>query len=120
VVKGLEIFREHFRNFADRYVLIGGAACDIAMTAAGLAFQSYEGSRYRSLRRGFGRRFCPGILGVRARRRLRNPGEVNWREAVLPLSEAQEPGLSFYAGVILTSARCTAGSPRQSSHTATA
>jgi hypothetical protein len=40
VVKGLEIFREHFRNFADRYVLIGGAACDIAMTAAGLAFRA--------------------------------------------------------------------------------
>jgi len=31
----LEVFREHFRNFADRYVLIGGAACDIAMTGAG-------------------------------------------------------------------------------------
>jgi hypothetical protein len=35
MVKGLEVFREHFRNFADRYVLIGGAACDIAMTGAG-------------------------------------------------------------------------------------
>jgi hypothetical protein len=40
MVKGLEIFREHFRNYADRYVLIGGAACDIAMTDAGLAFRA--------------------------------------------------------------------------------
>ena len=40
MVKGLEVFREHFRNFADRYVLIGGAACDIAMTGAGLAFRA--------------------------------------------------------------------------------
>ena len=40
MVKGLEIFREHFRNFADRYVLIGGAACDIAMTEAGLPFRA--------------------------------------------------------------------------------
>lgn len=40
MVKGLEVFREHFRNFADRYVLIGGAACDIAMTSAGLAFRA--------------------------------------------------------------------------------
>jgi hypothetical protein len=40
MVKGLEIFREHFRNYADRYVLIGGAACDIAMTGAGLAFRT--------------------------------------------------------------------------------
>jgi hypothetical protein len=40
MVKGLEVFREHFRNFADRYVLIGGAACDIAMTGAGLTFRA--------------------------------------------------------------------------------
>lgn len=40
MVKGLEVFREHFRNYSDRYVLIGGAACDIAMTDAGLAFRA--------------------------------------------------------------------------------
>jgi hypothetical protein len=40
MVKGLEIFREHFRDYADRYVLIGGAACDIAMNSAGLAFRA--------------------------------------------------------------------------------
>ena len=40
MVKGLEVFREYFRNFADRYVLIGGAACDIAMTGAGLQFRA--------------------------------------------------------------------------------
>ena len=40
MVKGLEIFREHFRNYADRYVLIGGAACDLAMAEAGLAFRA--------------------------------------------------------------------------------
>ncbi len=40
MVKGLEVFREHFRDYADRYVLIGGTACDIAMTAAGLAFRA--------------------------------------------------------------------------------
>ena len=40
MVKGLGVFREHFRNFADHYVLIGGAACDIAMTSAGLAFRA--------------------------------------------------------------------------------
>ena len=39
MVKGLEVFREHFRDYADRYVFIGGAACDIAMTGAGLAFR---------------------------------------------------------------------------------
>ena len=27
MVKGLDLFRERFSGFADRYVLIGGAAC---------------------------------------------------------------------------------------------
>ncbi len=40
MVRGLEIFRDHFQNYADRYVLIGGAACDIAMTSAGLEFRA--------------------------------------------------------------------------------
>jgi hypothetical protein len=44
MVKGLEVFREHFRDYADRYVFIGGAACDIAMTGAGLAFRAAPSS----------------------------------------------------------------------------
>ncbi|MCY2952537.1 MAG: hypothetical protein NTU53_11250 [Planctomycetota bacterium] len=40
MVKGLDIFRLYFQNYADRYVLIGGTACDIAMTGAGLAFRA--------------------------------------------------------------------------------
>jgi hypothetical protein len=40
MVKGLEVFREHFRDYADRYLLIGGAACDLAMSAAALPFRA--------------------------------------------------------------------------------
>ena len=40
MVKGLERFRDHFRPFADRYVLIGGTACDLSLTAAGLEFRA--------------------------------------------------------------------------------
>ncbi len=40
MVKGLDIFRRHFRDYADRYVLIGGTACDIAMTGVGLSFRA--------------------------------------------------------------------------------
>ena len=29
MVKGLDRFREFFKDFEDQYVLIGGAACDI-------------------------------------------------------------------------------------------
>jgi len=40
MVKGLDLFREHFREYADRYVLIGGAACDLALGEAGLDFRA--------------------------------------------------------------------------------
>ena len=40
MVKGLDIFRERFRGYADRYVLIGGTACDLAMGEAGLEFRA--------------------------------------------------------------------------------
>ena len=40
MVTGLNIFRAHFRDYADRYVLIGGTACDIAMMDAGLSFRA--------------------------------------------------------------------------------
>jgi hypothetical protein len=39
MVRGMEVFREHFADFADCYVLIGGAACDLLMEEAGLLFR---------------------------------------------------------------------------------
>lgn len=40
MVKGLDTFRERFRGFSGRYMLIGGAACDLAMGQAGLEFRA--------------------------------------------------------------------------------
>ena len=40
MVIGLEVFREHFSGFEDRYTLIGGTATDIWMEEAGLAFRA--------------------------------------------------------------------------------
>ncbi len=37
---GLDRFRERFAAHADRYLLIGGAACHVAMGAAGLPFRA--------------------------------------------------------------------------------
>jgi hypothetical protein len=39
MVKGIDQFKAHFADFADRYVLIGGAACYLAMEEAGLEFR---------------------------------------------------------------------------------
>lgn len=40
MVRGLELFRDHFRTFADRYILIGGTACDLLLSHAGLTFRA--------------------------------------------------------------------------------
>jgi hypothetical protein len=39
MVVGLDRWRAHFANYADRYVLVGGVACDRLMEEAGLPFR---------------------------------------------------------------------------------
>jgi len=40
MVRGLELFRDHFSDLTDRYVLIGGTACDLIMDQVGLEFRA--------------------------------------------------------------------------------
>lgn len=40
MIQGLDTFRVHFAQFADRYVLIGGVAASLAMEDAGLDFRA--------------------------------------------------------------------------------
>ena len=40
MVKGLDLFRDRFKALADRYVLIGGTACDLILDEAGLRFRA--------------------------------------------------------------------------------
>ncbi len=40
MVKGLDTFREFFRNDTDKYVLIGGAACDIVFSNNETSFRA--------------------------------------------------------------------------------
>ena len=40
MVKGLDSFIAQFRDFTDCYTVIGGAACDILMSEAGLEFRA--------------------------------------------------------------------------------
>lgn len=38
MVKGLEVFQEYFKDYADQYVLIGGAACSISFDIQEISF----------------------------------------------------------------------------------
>ena len=39
MVNGIDIFRKHFSDYKDQYTIIGGFACDLLMTDAGLDFR---------------------------------------------------------------------------------
>ena len=40
MVRGVDKFREFFRDYQDQYVLIGGAACDIILSQANMSFRA--------------------------------------------------------------------------------
>ena len=40
MVIGLDVWQAHFKDFPDRYVLVGGVACDILMGEAGIRFRA--------------------------------------------------------------------------------
>lgn len=40
MVGGLERFRDHFKEHAHQYALIGGSACDLLMEQVGLTFRA--------------------------------------------------------------------------------
>jgi hypothetical protein len=40
MVRGLNIFKNHFAGYSDQYVLIGGTACSLALEGAGLDFRA--------------------------------------------------------------------------------
>ena len=40
MVEGIDSFRDKFRDYTDCYTVIGGAACDIFMSEAEIAFRA--------------------------------------------------------------------------------
>jgi hypothetical protein len=40
LVKGLDLFRNHFKEYGNQFVLIGGTACDLVMGEAGFPFRA--------------------------------------------------------------------------------
>ena len=40
MVEGLDVFQDHFKDYTDHYILIGGSACDWHLEQEGLAFRA--------------------------------------------------------------------------------
>jgi len=69
VVGGLERFRDHFKEHAHQYALIGGSACDLLMEQVGLTFRAIKDLDIvlivEELDSGFGRSFWEFIRAGR-------------------------------------------------------
>ncbi|MCF7957112.1 MAG: hypothetical protein K9M57_01550 [Phycisphaerae bacterium] len=40
MIRGIELFRDHFQNYVDKYTIIGGTACDISLNRMGQKFRA--------------------------------------------------------------------------------
>ncbi|MDR1206189.1 MAG: hypothetical protein LBL26_12065 [Peptococcaceae bacterium] len=78
MVKGLDTFKEYFRDFQEQYVLIGGAACDVVFGEANRVFRATKDLDMvlivESLTPAFGRRFWKFIGAGGYKSKLRSNG----------------------------------------------
>lgn len=79
MVNGITIFREYFKGFEDQYVLIGGAACDIAFEEREQVFRKTRDLDMvliiEVLTPEFGERFWEFIKGGQYRNKVTNKGK---------------------------------------------
>ena len=97
MIKGIELFREHFAGLDDQYILIGGAACDILLSQTPFPFRATHDLDIvlcvEALTASFGKRFWEFIKlggyqmqeksdGTRKLYRFRNPSATGYPEMI--------------------------------------
>ena len=91
MVKGLERFREYFRDFTEQYVLIGGAACDISFENQEAEFRATKDLDMvlvvESLTREFGERFWTFITDGGYQNRQKSTGKAEFYRFEKPYRE---------------------------------
>jgi hypothetical protein len=97
MVTGLDLFREYFAGYEDRYVLIGGASAALAMQEADLEFRSTKDLdivlTIEALDVEFGKAFWEFIEHGRYKHRQRSTGKEQYYRF-------EEPGVSGYPAML--------------------
>ena len=74
MVKGIEMFRDYFRNYQDQYVLIGGVACDLLFGNMNMTFRATKDFDIvlviESIKPDFGYRFWEFITEVNCEKNI--------------------------------------------------
>lgn len=88
MVKGMNKFREYFKDFSQQYVFIGGAACDLLMEDAGLDFRVTKDLDIvliiEVLTKEFGERFWDFIKSANYERKERSSGQLQFYRFAKP------------------------------------
>jgi hypothetical protein len=90
MVLGFESFKKWFESYADHFVIIGGAACDILMAEDGRAFRATKDIDMvllaEILSADFGRRFWGYIQEGGYRRKNKSSGETQFYRFIEPMN----------------------------------
>lgn len=101
MVKGIERFREYFRDFTDQYVLIGGAACDISFESNNAYFRATRDLDVvlivEALTREFGQRFWNFIRDGGYQNRAKSSGIPQFYRFDKPLQESFPSMIELFA-----------------------
>ena len=101
MVKGIDIFRDYFRDFNDQYVLIGGAACDISFDSNNAYFRATRDLDVvlvtEALTREFGKRFWDFIRDGGYQNRAKSSGSPQFYRFVDPMREDYPKMIELFA-----------------------
>lgn len=90
MVRGIESFRDWFQGYEEQYTIIGGTACDLLMTEAGLDFRATKDIdlvlSIEAVDAGFGRRFWDYVVDAGYEHRNKSTGEPQFYRFMNPQS----------------------------------
>ena len=82
MVRGIDSFREWFRDYEDQYAIIGGTACDLLMTDGGLDFRATKDIDLvlivEAVDSGFANRFWEYVVAGGYEHRNKSTGEAQF------------------------------------------
>ena len=101
MVRGLDSFREWFHGYEDRYVIIGGTACDLLMNDAGLEFRATKDIDLvliiEAADAAFCRRFWDYVIDAGYEHRNKSTGGLEFYRFTDPKSKAHPAMIELFA-----------------------
>ncbi len=101
MVRGIDSFREWFREYEDQYAIIGGTACDLLMTGEGLDFRATRDFDLvlivEATDAAFGRRFWEYINSAGYKHRNKSTGESQFYRFTNPDSSEYPTMIELFA-----------------------